>query len=164
MDEFHHHSVIASNSPPPLLQCRLCCPALYESQWDCQVDEKRPKHRGNEKSACYGAVTVYSTLTACPMGLLSSSRPYTLLHVCVYNPSSSLAAHTILQPRMESPPKPAPDCWKEKTESEGWRVKDTGGENKEMKGVRPDRGLAKLSWKPTRYLSMHRKTHLVTGT
>lgn len=52
------------------------------------VHEIWPEHRGNEKSACYGAVMVYSTLDACPMGLFSS-WPYTLLHLC---PSPSLAA------------------------------------------------------------------------
>lgn len=59
-------------------------------------DEIWPRHRGNEKFACYGAVMVYSTLDACPMGLLAS-RSYTLLHLSVHPPLWLLAPSSSLQ-------------------------------------------------------------------
>lgn len=60
------------------------------------VDEIWPEHRGNEKSACYGAVMVYSTLDAGPMGLLSP-WPYTLLYLSVHPPLWLLAPSSSLQ-------------------------------------------------------------------
>lgn len=49
------------------------------------VDEIWREHRGDEESACYGAVMVYGTLDAGPTGLLSS-RSVLLSGVCPTSP------------------------------------------------------------------------------
>lgn len=63
-------------------------------------DEIWLEHRGNEKSACYGAIMVYSTLDACPMGLFS------FCHIpCSISLSIPLSGCcTILEPTIETTP------------------------------------------------------------
>lgn len=90
-----------------------------------EVDEVWPEHRGNEKSDCYGAVMVYSTLDVCPMGLLSS-WPYSLLRLFVHPPS--LTARTTLELTMETLQT------LEKTECEGLNGRRWWGKGRETEG------------------------------
>lgn len=116
-----------TSSPPPVWSV-LPCTSL--SGTVMAVDELRLEHRGNEKSACYGAVMVYSTLAACPMGLLSSSQ-----HI----PFS-----TILQHRVETPPNCVLTDGKRKLRArdEGWRTQEV--KRKTRKGSDVTESL--LSW------------------
>lgn len=106
------------------------------------VDEIWLEHRGNEKSACYGAIMVYSTLDACPMGLFS------FCHIpCSISLSIPLSGCcTILEPTMETPPNSILDWWNDKTES--GRCRKIVGQKKEKertKGRRLDLNKILLS-------------------
>lgn len=87
-------------SPPPLLSV-LSRLGIGLSGIVRLVDELWPERRGNEKSACYGPVMVYSTLDVGPLGLLCS-WPYTLLHISVHPPL------WLLTPSYSGNPPPTP--------------------------------------------------------
>lgn len=109
------HHLTRSHFPSSNAECAVL-PRMGLSGIVMVVDEIWPEHRGNEKSACYGAIMVYSTLDVCPMGLLSS-RPYTLFHLSVHPPLGLLAPSSCLQ--WKPPSNSVLDWWKEKTETQG---------------------------------------------
>lgn len=130
-----------SHLPSSNAECAVL-PHMGPSGIVMAVDEIWLEHRGNEKSACYGAIMVYSTLDACPMGLFS------FCHIpCSISLSIPLSGCcTILEPTMETPPNSILDWWNDKTES--GRCRKIVGQKKEKertKGRRLDLNKILLS-------------------
>lgn len=171
--EIHHYSlsffsnylITGFHFPSSSAECTvLTCRGL--SGIVIVVDEIWAEHLRNEKSACYGAIMVYSRLDACPMGLLFS-RPYTLLPFSLSNPlSDCFHPH---QAYSRNPTNYVHDWWREKSE----KVKDREGQKKEEE--RPKRKEVQTSrridWAVSVYelgvsmetiaiRTIHRKTHI----